>query len=348
MTYEENVRQGLDRAYERAVRREVELEDLRLVIFSDHHRGQRDRGDDFLRSERPYNAALGYYLEAGYSLALLGDVEELWACTPGEVLDAYRYTLDLERDFYRDGRYLRFFGNHDDLWESEAATREHLDPLYPGIDVLEGLRLEVTNDGRNLGELFLAHGHQGATFSDRNRVVAKSVVGNLWRPLQRVIRQSSNTPAVDSSLREKHDQALYRWAEGREQVVLLTGHTHRPVFMSESQGRKVKRELVRAREAHSENGDSAEALARTAELRAELEWIKAQGREMPDGGPRGVDPVKPCYFNVGCCSFVDGDITGIEIDGSDIRLVRWPDKSGRPRPTVLARADLRRDVFPLV
>jgi hypothetical protein len=32
----------------------------------------------------------------------------------------------------------------------------------------------------------------------------------------------------------------------------------------------------------------------------------------------------PCYFNTGCCSFPDGDITGLEIADGEIRLVRWP------------------------
>jgi hypothetical protein len=29
------------------------------------------------------------------------------------------------------------------------------------------------------------------------------------------------------------------------------------------------------------------------------------------------------YFNTGCCCFDDGDITGIEIEGSMIRLIKW-------------------------
>ena len=32
----------------------------------------------------------------------------------------------------------------------------------------------------------------------------------------------------------------------------------------------------------------------------------------------------PCYFNTGCCSFPDGDVTGLEIADRQIRLVRWP------------------------
>jgi hypothetical protein len=44
---------------------------------------------------------------------------------------------------------------------------------------------------------------------------------------------------------------------------------------------------------------------------------------------------KPCYFNTGCCSFSDGDLTGIEIAGGRIKLVRWPDDAGNPKPKVL-------------
>ena len=32
----------------------------------------------------------------------------------------------------------------------------------------------------------------------------------------------------------------------------------------------------------------------------------------------------PCYFNTGCCSFPDGDVTGLELADGAIRLVRWP------------------------
>jgi hypothetical protein len=34
-------------------------------------------------------------------------------------------------------------------------------------------------------------------------------------------------------------------------------------------------------------------------------------------------------------------VTGLEIVGGEIRLVRWPDGDGAPRAKLLARADLR-------
>jgi hypothetical protein len=138
-------------------------------------------------------------------------------------------------------------------------------------------------------------------------------------------------------------------------VVLIAGHTHRPVFMSESLTRKVSRELVAARselaalrsgELDPASAAPAEELRqRVAALRAQLEWLRTGSSN--DEGPYRMTGarMKPCYFNTGCCCFPDGDITGIEIADGQIRLVRWPDAQGRPRPRVLATADLRRDVL---
>ena len=62
-------------------------------------------------------------------------------------------------------------------------------------------------------------------------------------------------------------------------------------------------------------------------------------------GAEAIAPMeKPCYFNSGCCCFLDGDITGIEIADGEIRLIRWPDDEGRPKPRVLESAKLK-DVF---
>jgi hypothetical protein len=39
----------------------------------------------------------------------------------------------------------------------------------------------------------------------------------------------------------------------------------------------------------------------------------------------------PLYFNSGCCCFVDGDITGIEIGDGDIRLIKWKEEGGESK-----------------
>ena len=53
---------------------------------------------------------------------MLGDVEELWECHPEEVLAAYPDTLALEAEFHKQGRYRRFWGNHDDHGAARARS----------------------------------------------------------------------------------------------------------------------------------------------------------------------------------------------------------------------------------
>ena len=73
-----------------------------------------------------------------------------------------------------------------------------------------------------------------------------------------------------------------------------------------------------------------------AGLRAEYELV----RTAFFGDPPKKMPL-PCYFNTGCCSYGDGDVTGIEISGGMIRLVRWLDDEAAPKAKQLAEEPLR-------
>ena len=95
----------------------------RYVFLSDLHRGARNGADDFRRAERAFDAALAYYNRLGYTLVLIGDVEELWEERPAAVLKAYPRSYALEAPFHRAGRYLRIWGNHDDEWQYPARVR---------------------------------------------------------------------------------------------------------------------------------------------------------------------------------------------------------------------------------
>jgi hypothetical protein len=332
MSYEKGIARGLEGAYRRAETQAIDLESARYVIFSDHHKGKRDGADDFAKAEKAYHAALGYYLAAGFTLCVLGDVEELWECKSRDVVRAYRRTLKLEAEFLSDGRYLRFFGNHDDQWESSWSFRRHLGEFFPDLTVKEGLRLQVTMDQGKVTEIFLVHGHQGTRESDMFRWISKPVVRYIWRPIQRLTGARLNTPAESFRLRAKHDRAMHAWAAAKAGVVLIAGHTHRPVFLPNPRNVELAEkleELTRSRAPREE----------IAEVRAELEWLCAdEAGDESDGCATGRE--KPCYFNTGCCSFNDGDCTGIELAEGRIRLARWPDDQGRPRKKVLREAEL--------
>jgi UDP-2,3-diacylglucosamine pyrophosphatase LpxH len=340
-SYQRDIAKGLSEAFDDERTEEVELDlgSARLVIFSDHHKGARDGADDFLRCERAYHAALGYYLEAGHELFVLGDVEELWECHPEEVLAAYPDTLALEAEFHKQGRYRRFWGNHDDQWCREGEVAKHLHPIFPGLSVREALKLNVTDAGERIGQIFLAHGHQGTADSERYAWISKLVVRYIWRPIQRRVNFASTTPANDYELRQRHDGAMFAWARGHpDKPLLIAGHTHRPVFGTSRPPPVTKRtEEQVVRELEELRASSDPDPAAIAAVRAELEFVRAAKRR---GGPPPLPIDPPCYFNTGCCSFGDGDVTALEIVDGQIRLVRWPNDDDEPLPKLLVSEDL--------
>src|SRR4051812_42270122 len=224
---------GLDAARASAVRRAIGVDD-RIVIFSDHHKGARDGADDFQRCERAYNAALTYYHYLGWHLIELGDVEELWEDTFDEVAANYPETLRLAAAFHADGRYTRFYGNHDLAWKDAglfaSSMTEH---GYGGVTPLGSLVMAVHDrDGGALGELLLVHGHQGTADSDLHARRSQFFVHRGWRPLQALLNRPWNTPSVDWGLRGDHAAAMADWAHSRRQV-MIAGHTHMPVFFNQ-------------------------------------------------------------------------------------------------------------------
>ena len=343
---------ALDEAFKRAVEQErsqgemvLDIQNAKFIIFSDQHKGNRDGADDFQICERAYNAALAYYDRLKYTLFVMGDVEELWEEWPQTVLKAYQHTLELEARFHQDGRYLRFWGNHDDAWSHADLAEKWLVPALGGLplQVRETLILHVRDGEEELGKLFLIHGHQGTLDSDRIAPFSRFFVRYVWRPIQRLIRISFNTPAKDFELRHAHDSAMYLWSEKQEKVVLIAGHTHRPVFRSEPHEEVIRRLLNEAEENYQKHPDQLRLQQQVAELAAQLEWTLAQNQQSPSSLPM-IPFKKPSYFNTGCCSFLDGDITGLEFSEGEIRLVRWPNDEDVPKPKVLAREKLR-DVF---
>lgn len=297
-----------------------ELADLRLILFSDLHKGQRDDADDFQQCEPTYLVALAHYWQEGFELGLVGDVEELWECWPGPVIRAYNGVLTQEQRFAEasgPSRYLRFVGNHDDLWYNQSQVQRHLGTYLAGRPVMEGLRILVHQHGQPLGELFMVHGHQGTLDSDRFARISALAVRFIWRPIQRLLNVKTSTPSNNFELRQEHELAMYRYAESRPGLVLMAGHTHHPVW----EGLGLEQAL-------------AEAEAEGAAPPVDPTWLSEQ-----IAGAATLPGRKPCYFNTGCCSFSDGSLTGIELADGEVRLVRWQNPAA-PARTVLFASDL--------
>jgi hypothetical protein len=196
--------------------------------------------------------------------------------------------------------------------------------------------MRIVEDGKPIGMLFLVHGHQGTLDSDRYGGLSRLVVRNVWRPFQQRFRIPSTTPSRDFALRAGHNDAMYEWAKGRtEKLVLIAGHTHQPVFSDPKIKTERKADIVGEElKLLRETGNATPA--QLAALRAEYELVQTQ----QFGDPPKRMPV-PCYFNTGCCSYGDGDVTGIEISDGLIRLVRWLNDESKAEVRELANEPLR-------
>ena len=115
---------------------------------------------------------------------------------------------------------------------------------------------------------------------------------------------------------------MYDWSAAQQNTVLVTGHTHQPVFNSLTHLERLYQQLKKARTLNDAD----------AQKKIEAE-IPRRKREY-DFVHHSFDTMKPTYFNSGCCCFEDGTITGIEISDGFIRLIKWSLVSGNPERIV--------------
>lgn len=306
----------------------------RLVVLSDQHKGAGDGADEFRLCKPAYTAALEHYLDAGYTLILLGDVEELWEQSFDMVVRAHEDVLRLEGSF-PGSRYIRVWGNHDDRWMNPVRVHEELSRFMPQAPdgrarAFEGVRYHAIAGGERVGTLLMLHGHQGQLLSDRGSRFTRALLPG-YRALQRATGIGRTTPAKDACLRGVHDAQLYQWAAAQERLILIAGHTHRPVWMSLTHAQSLALAIEALR--HEPSGEQRDR--EVMRLESELETRLARVPPCSD-----VPGTVPAYFNAGCCKYADGDITGIEIEDGELRLVKWWSAPGAPGRGVLERARL--------
>ena len=205
------------------------------IIFSDQHKGAGDYADEFRHCAPTYLSALQHYHAAGFRLVLLGDVEELWENSVREVMTAYRPIMEAEAAFGKH-RYLRIWGNHDDRWMEEMLVALELRAYAPGIGlrrVWEGVRISVRDGGAAIGTLFMTHGHQGTFGSDRFKFFSRWAL-QFYRFMQNRFDVrwfgGVDLPSENEGLRGDHDLLMYNWASAQEKMMLIAGHTHKPVW----------------------------------------------------------------------------------------------------------------------
>ncbi len=298
-----------------------------FIIFSDQHKGVKDGSDIFFQAEKNYLAALDYYFQQNYFYINLGDCEELWENSLAPIREANPLSFAAEKRFLEQQRFVKIYGNHDLYWDNDPLAAINLKEIYgEGLKIYEGCVLQISIQNKLL-QIFMTHGHQGDLQSDGNWL-SKWFVSNIWAPMQNYLQINVNTPANNDQLKTVHNSMMADWSACRKDLLLITGHTHQPVFKSLTHLESLYRQLAQAVTAKDEQA--------VQNLQQQINRRKIKGDPEPD-----FTRYQPYYFNSGCCCFNDGDITGIEIANGQIRLVRWKyNVAGTPERIVLEEAAL--------
>jgi len=207
-------------------------------------------------------------------------------------------------------------------WGNDPFAWWQLKKIYnEDVKIYEALILEV-NVGNSPLRIFCTHGHQGDAQSDGNWF-SKFFVARIWAPFQAYLRINPNTAAYNTEKKTLHNEIMYEWSSRQQHTLLITGHTHQPVFTSMTHIERLYKNLQSAKANNK------------IELVAELEKSILQREKEFSAISIDYLTMKPGYFNSGCCCFVDGDITGIEIADATIRLIKWTTKDESPKREVL-------------
>jgi predicted phosphodiesterase len=300
----------------------------RLIIFSDQHRGARNGSDDFAVCENAYLTALEYYNDLQFYFINLGDCEELWENTLFSISRHNVAVYGKEKLFLDRDAYCKIFGNHDLFWDNDPLVNVWLKRIYgKAFPIFTGALIRTGVSSSDGLDIFCTHGHQGDKQSDGN-AFSKWFVSYIWGPLQNFLEINTNSPSANDNLKTLHNMYMYDWSAAQENIALVTGHTHQPVFNSLTH---LERLYQRLEKAHTVN--DADAIQK---IEAEIPRRK---REY-DFINHSFDHMKPSYFNSGCCCFDDGTITGIEICDGFIRLVKWSLVNGKPERIVAEEESL--------
>jgi len=290
--------------------------DTKYALFSDLHLGDGGKSDIFVHNEETMESALKYYKKNGYSIILLGDIEELWQFNFIEIYDRYNKRIYKLLRSFQANKVHRIFGNHDNDWK-----RPPTDPILYNENIQHGAPEAII-----LGDdIFLVHGHQGDKTCDRkiweSRYWSRKLISLV--PAGKVLIGYAKHSATKSQIPKNREKLYYNWAKDN-QVILICGHTHNAIFASRLYywwlKEQIKKKISEKKRCSKDKTKLRELSKEIREHKRNLHIEERMGRD-PNALATTGKPL-PCYFNTGCGHFRDG-ITNIEIEGDKIRLIKW-------------------------
>lgn len=230
-------RHRLTVAYESA--RVLEFDETsKFVLFSDAHRGDGSRADEFSKNQVIFAHALNHYYARGFTLVEAGDQDDLWEFPHiRHIAKAHTDVYTKLGQYFEQDWYIRLFGNHDAQLADPRFVRRNLAaipdrargsqrPLLSGISVEEALLLRHKWTSQ---EILVVHGHQGDLSNDHLWCVTMWMYRLLWKWMHAFGISSPTSPIRNGYKRHKVERAYRTWIRDAG-LMLICGHTHRERF----------------------------------------------------------------------------------------------------------------------
>lgn len=190
----------------------------RYVIISDCHRGVGKGGDNFLKNEYLYVAAMEFYYKNDFTYLELGDGDELWENrSMKRIREIHSPSFEMISRFIQKERAYMLYGNHDMVKRNASFSNEC---FYSGI---------ILKDQENRKDIYLTHGHQADALNSTLWRLSRFLVRYVWRPLEALGIPDPTSAAKNNTRKEKSEKILTQWAI-QNNCMLVTGHTHRPMI----------------------------------------------------------------------------------------------------------------------
>lgn len=231
----------LNKIYKNSKRLKIDNE-TKLVIMSDCHRGSGNNLDNFIKNKNIFKAALNHYYNNGFSYIELGDGDDMWEVDDyNEIIREHLDIFKLLRKFNTSDRLFMIYGNHDKCKKSKHILKKYFytyydevnkkyEKLLDNLEVYESLVLVY-----NEHDIFLLHGHQGDLLNDNLWYLSRFLVRYFWKNLEHGGIKDPTSAAKNYKITKKTEKRLTKWSNKNNKMV-ITGHTHRPVFPKIGQG----------------------------------------------------------------------------------------------------------------
>lgn len=215
----------------------------KFVFFSDCHRGDGSKADNFIKNRDIYLYSLKHYYEKDFTYIELGDGDELWE--NDHFSDLFKTHVEvylLLQKFYTNKRLYMIWGNHDVFKSSRSYVKNTLNrfydytakcykALYRGIEINEGLILHYKNTPYRI---FVIHGHQGDILDDVFWPFSRFLVRHFWR-LFEILKYNK---CINTTKRKERMIAVQsnikRWSKNNKKMI-IAGHTHKSAFPAPGQ-----------------------------------------------------------------------------------------------------------------